>query len=130
MPKVRSGSLDLVRGISTGRQEFETHPDKWPLNQPVTKIEARAQCSGILFYFLIPLANLYSFIEIFLKRKFVFVGEAQYIDDLPQQADELHGALVQSAYANCTIDTIDPSDALVINFDFYVMIIIIYLSFL
>jgi len=46
-PRVRSGALDLERGLSSGKQEFETDEKQWPVNKPTIKVEARAQCSGI-----------------------------------------------------------------------------------
>lgn len=44
------------------------------------------------------------------------LGEAKYIDDMPLRADELHGTFVLSTMANCSIDKIDASEALVIHY--------------
>ncbi len=45
-PVLRSGSANLERGLSSGKQDFDTVSKDWPLHQPVPKLEARAQCSG------------------------------------------------------------------------------------
>ena len=42
------------------------------------------------------------------------LGEAKYIDDIPVRVDELYGAFVLSTVANCVLDKIDASTALVI----------------
>ena len=47
-PRVRTGAVELERGISSGKQEFDTDETQWPVHQPTIKVEARAQCSGIL----------------------------------------------------------------------------------
>lgn len=47
--KVRSGACNLERGITSGKQDFETDEKEWPVSQPILKLEARAQCSGKLF---------------------------------------------------------------------------------
>nr|XP_032518556.1 indole-3-acetaldehyde oxidase-like [Danaus plexippus plexippus] len=49
-PIYRSGGEILKRSISNGTQSFETDRNLWPLNQPVNKIEAIAQCSGEAIY--------------------------------------------------------------------------------
>lgn len=41
-------------------------------------------------------------------------GEAKYVDDIPQQVDELYLALVLSTQAHARILEIDPSEALTI----------------
>ena len=83
--RFRSGALNLKRGLSSGQQKFDTDEKDWPVNQPVPKVEARAQCSG----------------------------EAQYVDDIPLRPDELHAAFVLSTVGNCRIESIDASAALV-----------------
>lgn len=45
-PKLRSGGLSLQRGLSSGRQDYDTDKNLWPLNQPIPKIEAIYQTSG------------------------------------------------------------------------------------
>ena len=84
--KNKSGMSNLERGVSSGKQEFDTDANEWPIRQPIIKLEARAQCSG----------------------------EAQYTDDIPLLPGELHAAFVLSTVANCQLDSIDPSKALVI----------------
>ena len=44
--KLVSGGKILERPLSTGKQDFETNKSVWPLNKPVPKLEAVAQCSG------------------------------------------------------------------------------------
>ncbi len=44
---LRSGALNLERGLTNGKQDYETDSKEWPVNQPTIKVEARAQCSGI-----------------------------------------------------------------------------------
>lgn len=44
------------------------------------------------------------------------IGEAEYIDDIPVRGDELHGVFVVSTTANCQLESIDASEALVIIF--------------
>ena len=41
-----SGGKILERPLSTGKQDYETNKSVWPLNKPVPKLEAVAQCSG------------------------------------------------------------------------------------
>jgi xanthine dehydrogenase/oxidase len=41
-----SGGKILERPLSTGKQDYETNKSLWPLNKPVPKLEAVAQCSG------------------------------------------------------------------------------------
>lgn len=58
----------------------------WPLNKPIPKIEALAQCSG----------------------------EATFANDLPAQKDEVFGAFVTAdVTAGSIIDDFDTTDAMV-----------------
>lgn len=41
-----SGGKILERPLSTGKRDYETNKSVWPLNKPVPKLEAVAQCSG------------------------------------------------------------------------------------
>ena len=43
------------------------------------------------------------------------LGEAEYIDDIPKFPGELHAAFVLATLANCELDLVDPSPALVKN---------------
>uniref|UniRef100_A0A1B6CM27 Indole-3-acetaldehyde oxidase n=2 Tax=Clastoptera arizonana TaxID=38151 RepID=A0A1B6CM27_9HEMI len=86
-PKYISGGEPLTRPtVSKGTVNFNTDKSLWPVNKPVSKIEALYQCSG----------------------------EAQYINDIPCLPNELHGALVLTTVAGGEIVTIDPSEALAI----------------
>ncbi|CAH1403040.1 unnamed protein product [Nezara viridula] len=80
----RSGAYNLARPLSSGKQEFSINTDAAPVHLPKLKYEGLIQCSG----------------------------EAEYIDDIPYQAGELHGALVITDRAEATITNIDPSLAL------------------
>lgn len=56
----------------------------WPVSEPREKVEARWQSSG----------------------------EIKYTADLPVKEGEMHGAFVLSPRANCTVLSVDPSEAL------------------
>lgn len=58
---LKSGALELERGFSSGKQDYETDENQWPLNKPVIKLEARAQTSGISFV----IARVYFFYNTF-----------------------------------------------------------------
>ena len=81
---MRSGATDLVRGLTTGQQTFETDETMWPISQPIPKVEASWQTAG----------------------------EAEYVGDIPEKKNELHGAFVLSSQANATIVSIDTIKAL------------------
>ncbi|RVE40636.1 hypothetical protein evm_014714 [Chilo suppressalis] len=85
-PRFRSAAIRLneMRSLSTGHQEYTTFPSLYPLNQPLPKIEALAQCAG----------------------------EAMYTDDGPELANEVHAAFVLSTIAKGKINSIDSSKAL------------------
>lgn len=42
-----------------------------------------------------------------------FTGEAEYVNDIPESKDQLHGALVLAEKAGTLISEIDPQAALV-----------------
>ena len=84
-PDLQSGASGISRGISSGVQNYETDPALYPVNKAVEKYEARIQCTG----------------------------EAQYANDVPLVPGELWAAFVYSTQANCELDTVDPSEALV-----------------
>lgn len=42
-PQNMSGSEILKRGLSSGEQVYETNEAMWPLQEPITKIEALYQ---------------------------------------------------------------------------------------
>lgn len=83
--KNQSGANNLVRPLSSGSQTFETDKNKWPVNQPVLKYEGAIQCSG----------------------------EAQYVNDLPPQTNELWAAFVPATQVRSKIGRIDATEALV-----------------
>lgn len=83
-PRYSSGAYLLNRDISSGLQECETLREEWPLRKNVPKFEADIQCTG----------------------------EAQYINDMPKQENELYGAFVLSTFAQGKIISLDPTDAL------------------
>ncbi|XP_059485730.1 xanthine dehydrogenase-like [Neocloeon triangulifer] len=80
----RSGAENLIRPLSSGKQDFETNPGVYPLNEPIPKLEAAAQTAG----------------------------EAEYINDIPERPGELHGAFVLTTQATGVIASIDDSAAL------------------
>jgi len=43
---MQSGATDLERGLSSGKQDYETDLNEWPINQPSVKVDAKTQCSG------------------------------------------------------------------------------------
>ncbi|CAG7720322.1 unnamed protein product [Allacma fusca] len=83
---LRSGAIDLPRKPNSGKQIYDTDEDfaDSPLYKPVAKLEALIQCSG----------------------------EAEYVNDIPKQTDELAGVFVLATVANAEILNIDASDAL------------------
>ena len=87
-PKLQSAATQIVRGVSSGSQTFETDPTLYPVNKPIPKLEGKVQCTG----------------------------EAKYINDIPTVPGELHAAFVVAEVGNCNLGTIDPSAALVCNF--------------
>jgi xanthine dehydrogenase/oxidase len=80
----RSGAETLSREISSGRQEFEVNEGKSKLYKRVPKLEGEMQCTG----------------------------EAQYINDIPKFANEVHAAFVLGDKVNGRIVSIDATDAL------------------
>lgn len=83
--KYRSGGTLIERPLSSGKQDFQTDPSLYPLNEPLQKLEAVIQASG----------------------------EAQYVNDVPPKRREVFGAFVLSTVHGGDIDAIDASDVLV-----------------
>ncbi|KOC64413.1 Aldehyde oxidase 2 [Habropoda laboriosa] len=83
-PRARSGGSLLERELSSGKQEFNTDKNLWPLNQPLPKLEAIYQTSG----------------------------EAQYTNDIPPMANEVFCAFVLTTVPNGKVKSIDASEAL------------------
>lgn len=46
-PRNKSGAETLKRPLSKGTQDYQTHTSLYPLTQPIPKIEAYAQVSGM-----------------------------------------------------------------------------------
>ncbi|VVC94633.1 unnamed protein product [Leptidea sinapis] len=84
-PYFRSGGKVFKRGTSKGSQHYDTDKSVWPLNQPVPKLEAIAQCSG----------------------------EAMYANALPKQINEVFASFVTAnAVPGSIISGFDASEAL------------------
>ena len=84
--KYRSGGEIIKRRISKGLQKYDTDESIWPLNKPIPKLEALAQCSG----------------------------EATFANDLPAQIDEVFGAFVTAdVNGGSIINGFDTTDAMV-----------------
>nr|XP_031846555.1 xanthine dehydrogenase 1-like isoform X1 [Nomia melanderi]XP_031846556.1 xanthine dehydrogenase 1-like isoform X1 [Nomia melanderi]XP_031846557.1 xanthine dehydrogenase 1-like isoform X1 [Nomia melanderi]XP_031846559.1 xanthine dehydrogenase 1-like isoform X1 [Nomia melanderi]XP_031846560.1 xanthine dehydrogenase 1-like isoform X1 [Nomia melanderi] len=83
-PKLRSAGPLLERGLSSGKQDYNTDKNLWPLTQPLPKIESAYQTSG----------------------------EAQYVNDIPPIPNEVFCAFVLSTVPNGKVGSIDSSEAL------------------
>lgn len=83
-PTLRTGGSILERGLSSGKQNYDTNKNLWPLNQPLPKMEAIYQTSG----------------------------EAHYTNDFPPFPNEVFCAFVLTTVANGKIKNIDASEAL------------------
>ncbi|KAK7099380.1 uncharacterized protein [Littorina saxatilis] len=83
-PRFHSGSMNLNRPVSSGVQTYDTVKQDWPLDEPMTKLDAAYQACG----------------------------EAKYLDDLPLVQGELHAAFVISNQGNATITYMDATAAL------------------
>lgn len=81
---VRSGCLDLDRGLSSGKQDFETDESQWPISKYVEKYEAKWQIAG----------------------------EADYVADIPAVMGELNAAFVLTTVACADIVSINTDAAL------------------
>lgn len=86
-----SGAGVLKRPISSGKQEYDSFEDKYPLTQNVPKYEGLIQCSG----------------------------ELQYINDMAPMKNELWAAFVQATEVHETVESIDVSDAMVMLYHYY-----------
>ncbi|XP_054284608.1 uncharacterized protein LOC129001378 [Macrosteles quadrilineatus] len=83
-PKIRSGGDDLVRPLSSGKQEYSCDTSQPPLYQPLPKLESLIQCSG----------------------------EAEYIPDIRSSVKDLYAALVLAKQGPAKLASIDSSKAL------------------
>ncbi|XP_013136377.1 PREDICTED: indole-3-acetaldehyde oxidase-like isoform X2 [Papilio polytes] len=86
-PKYCSGGFLIKRPLSSGKQNFQTNPLLYPLNEPLQKLEAIIQASG----------------------------EAQYANDIPPKKREVFAAFVLSTVHAGEIDVIDAHDVLAIE---------------
>lgn len=80
-----SGGRILERGLSSGRQSFDTFKENYPLTEKVPKYEGLIQCSG----------------------------ELQYVNDIKTLDGELWAAFVQATEIHSFVESIDASEALV-----------------
>ncbi|CAH1402822.1 unnamed protein product [Nezara viridula] len=80
----RSGAINLIRPLSSGKQDFPSSTKEPPVHQPRLRLEGLAQCSG----------------------------EAEYLDDIPCLPGLLYGALVITDRARTKIISIDTSPAM------------------
>ncbi|CAG4997118.1 unnamed protein product [Parnassius apollo] len=83
-PRYRSGGTLFQRPVSSGKQDFQTDPSLYPLNEPLPKLEALIQASG----------------------------EAQYVNDIPPLPKEVFGAFVMATVHGGEVDQIDASEVL------------------
>lgn len=74
----------LNNTITLGTQDYDTDKNEWPVNKPITKLDAIKQTSG----------------------------EAEYCNDLPPYPREVFCAFVLTEVGNGKIDSIDASKAL------------------
>ncbi|ODN04993.1 Xanthine dehydrogenase [Orchesella cincta] len=84
-PRLRTGADDVERGLNIGTQTYDTDKSKWPLYQPIPKLESFPQVSG----------------------------EAEFINDIQAKFNELFGVFVISNVAKATISRIDTSQAMI-----------------
>lgn len=87
-PEYVSGAGILKRPLSSGRQEYDSFKDKYPLTQNVPKYEGLIQCSG----------------------------ELEYINDIAPMKNELWAAFVQATEVHAIVESVDLSDAMVTFF--------------
>ncbi|XP_049545877.1 uncharacterized protein LOC125957303 isoform X2 [Anopheles darlingi] len=83
-PLYASGAVTHARLLSSGQQTYDTIQDNWPMTKHIPKVEGLAQTAG----------------------------EADYIDDLPNQPHQLFGAFVLARKPHCRILSIDATEAL------------------
>lgn len=84
-PEYVSGAGILKRPLSSGKQEYDSFKDKYPLTQNIPKYEGLIQCSG----------------------------ELEYVNDIAPMKNELWAAFVQATEVYALVDSVDLSDAMV-----------------
>lgn len=83
-PDVVSGGEVLVRAdVSSGKQDIQTDPTRYPLTKPIPKLDSVKQTAG----------------------------EAQYIGDMPAMTGQLHAAFAKSTICSGDIKSIDITEA-------------------
>lgn len=85
LSKYASGKELLKRPVSSGKEDYQTNPLLYPVNQPVDKIEGLIQASG----------------------------EARFANDMPPSPGDVFGAFVLSKVHSGEVDTIDVEAVLV-----------------
>lgn len=71
--------------MSSGKQDYQTYPSLYPVNQPIAKLDGIIQSAG----------------------------EAQYANDIPPMKREVFGAFVLSTVCSGQVCEIDDADILV-----------------
>lgn len=84
-----SGGGILKRPISSGKQEYDSFKENYPLTQNVPKYEGLIQCSG----------------------------ELEYINDFPPMKNELWAAFVQATEVHGIVENVDLSEAMVMLYN-------------
>ena len=47
---IQSGAENIVRGLSSGQQSYDTDESLWPVSEPQEKIEGRWQSAGEIVF--------------------------------------------------------------------------------
>ena len=74
-----------IHNIILGQQFYKSDSEMWPMNKGIPKVEGKVQCSG----------------------------EAEYVGDVYLPPGGLHAAMLKATQANCELDVVDTSAALV-----------------
>ncbi|XP_067656034.1 uncharacterized protein [Haliotis asinina] len=82
--RFQSGGTNLIRPVSSGTQTYDSRKDEYPLTEPMTKVDATLQTSGMI----------------------------KYVNDTEPLREETFAAFVVSSVGNAEIDTVDTSVAL------------------
>ena len=109
VPKYKSGGQEIERFVMHGKQDFDSDQSQWPLYQPISKIEGKIQASGLNKWI-----NTYEQSCVMILIRFIILGEAEYVNDIPIQFGELFGAYVLTTVANAKLQKVDASEALVV----------------
>ena len=74
-----------IHNFILGQQFYKSDSEMWPMNKGIPKVEGKVQCSG----------------------------EAEYVGDVYLPPGGLHAAMLKATQANCELDVVDTSAALV-----------------